>query len=242
MMEDFMKDSLVLYTAYYDKFRKLSDEQFGQLIRYMLSYQKTGVVPEIKDFAMSIAFDVAKEDMDRNNKKYDEICERNRKNGMRGGRPKKPDGFDETQKTQVVSEKPKKADNDTDNDTDNDNDTDIKERVGTLPPGTDKGEVVYFKKSRKFTPPSVEEVAEYCRDRNNSVDAETFVDFYASKGWKVGKESMKDWKACVRTWEKRDKAERPAKAYNAANEDAINKASLEKLQALEDFYLNGGNT
>ena len=56
----------------------------------------------------------------------------------------------------------------------------------------------------RFTPPTVEEVREYCSERKNNVDPETFVDFYASKGWKVGKEGMKDWKAAVRTWEKRD--------------------------------------
>lgn len=56
----------------------------------------------------------------------------------------------------------------------------------------------------RFTPPTVEEVAAYCRERKNSVDAERFCDFYASKGWKVGKEPMKDWKAAVRRWEKRD--------------------------------------
>ena len=50
----------------------------------------------------------------------------------------------------------------------------------------------------------MEEVAAYCRERGNSVDAERFVDFYASKGWKVGNQPMKDWKACIRTWERRD--------------------------------------
>ena len=59
---------------------------------------------------------------------------------------------------------------------------------------------------KRFSPPSVEEVAEYCRERKNNVDAERFVDFYASKGWRVGAQPMRDWKASVRTWEKRDKA------------------------------------
>lgn len=57
----------------------------------------------------------------------------------------------------------------------------------------------------RFTPPTVEEVRAYCRERKNGVDAERFVDFYASKGWKVGREPMKDWQACVRTWERRDR-------------------------------------
>ena len=59
-------------------------------------------------------------------------------------------------------------------------------------------------KKKRFTPPTVEEVAEYCRERHNLVDAEQFVDFYTAKGWQVGKNAMKDWRACVRTWEKRD--------------------------------------
>lgn len=67
------------------------------------------------------------------------------------------------------------------------------------------------KESRTFRPPSVDEVRAYCLERGNSVDAEQFVDFYTSKGWKVGKDKMKDWKACVRTWEKRDDKKPAAK-------------------------------
>lgn len=59
--------------------------------------------------------------------------------------------------------------------------------------------------SARFSPPSVEDVAAYCTERGNLVDAQQFVDFYASKGWKVGNQPMKDWKAAVRTWEKRDR-------------------------------------
>jgi len=54
----------------------------------------------------------------------------------------------------------------------------------------------------RFTPPTVDEVRAYCKERGNNVDPESFVDFYASKGWMVGKNSMRDWKAAVRTWER----------------------------------------
>ena len=57
-------------------------------------------------------------------------------------------------------------------------------------------------KEKKFIPPTVEEVKAYCSERRNTVDAETFINFYESKGWYVGKNKMKDWKAAVRTWEK----------------------------------------
>lgn len=60
-------------------------------------------------------------------------------------------------------------------------------------------------KRKRFVPPSVDEVRQYCQERQNGIDAEAFVDFYASKGWKVGSQPMKDWKACVRTWERRAK-------------------------------------
>ena len=56
----------------------------------------------------------------------------------------------------------------------------------------------------KFRKPTVEEIEAYCRERNNSVDAQRFFDFYESKGWLVGRSPMKDWRACVRTWERRD--------------------------------------
>lgn len=45
----------------------------------------------------------------------------------------------------------------------------------------------------------------YCQERENGIDAEEFFDFYESKGWYVGKNKMKDWKACVRTWERNRK-------------------------------------
>ena len=67
------------------------------------------------------------------------------------------------------------------------------------------------KTSKRFVPPTIEDVREYCIERNNNVDPERFVDFYESKGWMVGKNKMKDWKACVRTWEKDRK---PAKSNN----------------------------
>ena len=51
--------------------------------------------------------------------------------------------------------------------------------------------------------PSIDEIKEYCIERNNDIDAEQFYDFYESKNWYVGKNKMKDWRACVRTWEKR---------------------------------------
>ena len=56
----------------------------------------------------------------------------------------------------------------------------------------------------RFSPPSVREIEEYCREKGFLLDAERFVDYYASIGWRVGKNPMKDWRAAVRTWVKKD--------------------------------------
>jgi hypothetical protein len=55
-----------------------------------------------------------------------------------------------------------------------------------------------------FTPPTLSEVIEYCKERNNNVDPQQWHDYYTSNGWKVGKNPMKDWQATVRNWERRD--------------------------------------
>ena len=66
-------------------------------------------------------------------------------------------------------------------------------------------------KSKRFSPPSVEEVRAYCQERGNGIDPEAFVDFYSARGWKYGAgRPIVDWKAAVRTWEARRRAEQPA--------------------------------
>lgn len=60
------------------------------------------------------------------------------------------------------------------------------------------------KEKKKFVKPTIEEIDEYCRERKNNVDATKFYYHYESVGWKIGKNPMKDWRACVITWEKKE--------------------------------------
>lgn len=62
---------------------------------------------------------------------------------------------------------------------------------------------------KRFIPPSLEEVQAYCRERQNNVDAERFINHYTANGWMVGRTKMKDWKAAVRTWEKNGYDKKP---------------------------------
>jgi hypothetical protein len=84
----------------------------------------------------------------------------------------------------------------------------------TLPEGVKDKDIVIVKdkaKAKRFVKPNVEDVVDYCNERNNYVDAQKFYDYYSSNGWKVGKNPMKDWKAAVRTWEKNTEAPNKSK-------------------------------
>ena len=180
-----MKDSFVLYTKYLDNIQALSMEQRGMLFTSLMLYA-SGQEPEEMDPVTAMAFSFIKSQMDKDIEKYNETCAKRSEAGKLGGRPKKQEeakkanGFYENQKKQG---KAKKADND--NEYDNDNDL-LKENT----------------KRKVFSTPTVDDVRAYCLERNNKVDPQQFVDFYESKGWMIGKNKMKDWKAAVRTWER----------------------------------------
>lgn len=70
---------------------------------------------------------------------------------------------------------------------------------------TEREDIYITKKKSKFTPPTIEEVKAYCVERKNNIDPEYFVNYNQQRGWMVGKQKMKDWKAGIRTWEHNDK-------------------------------------
>ena len=177
---------------YLAKCAKLSDQEVGRLFRALMSYHATGIEPELAG-RESIAFDFIKEDIDKTEKAYAAKCEKNRQNRL----------------TTNVYERERTITN-VDERTQNKN---IKEKEN-IKETTLKGSKE--KPLARFTPPTVEEVSAYCKERGNRVNAQRFVDFYAAKGWKIGQNPMKDWKAAVRTWEQRDDSPaRPAKVVSA---------------------------
>ena len=187
----------ICHDDYYDRLKRLSDEEVGHLFRQLMLYH-AGREDEMTDFIDSegIAFDFIKDDIDRAEAKAKETSETNRLNGLRGGRPRKQEEPEETEKNRL---KPAETDRNPtkaykDKDKDKDIDIDIKENPL-------KG---VKEKPARFSPPSVEEVRAYCQERGNKVDPEQFVAFYESKGWKIGNTPMKSWKASVITWEKRE--------------------------------------
>ena len=77
----------------------------------------------------------------------------------------------------------------------------------TQPNATDIDIDIRDKNNKRFIKPSVKDIADYCNNNNYNIDAERFYDYYESKGWKVGKAPMKDWKAAVRMWSRNNKQE-----------------------------------
>ena len=185
------KKSFVLYTDLIEIVEELTDKEAGLLFKTILRYvnDKEPPIPN----SIKLAFIPIKQDLKRDLKKYEAQCERiNRINEKRKCEKS------EQQRNEVDTKSSQNrhdvvGDNDNVNDNDNDNDNDISKEKEI-----DKEKTP----SRRFVPPTLEEVKNYCLERNNLVDPEGFINFYESKGWMVGKNKMKDWKAAIRTWEK----------------------------------------
>ena len=187
-----MNESFVFYRSFYKAAKKLDDEQYGKIMRILAEYALNGVEPDEDEMdAMALlAFTLMKPQIDANS--------RRRENGAKGGKPKNTDA----NRNQTVTENEPNV-NDNDNVNDNEND---KEK--------DNANALSKKKSAKrFVPPTIDEVRAYCSERGNFVDPESFISFYESNGWKVGRNTMVDWKAAVRTWEHRDSRAAPTDKY-----------------------------
>ena len=85
-------------------------------------------------------------------------------------------------------------------------------------------------KKERFKAPTVEEVQEYCTERGNNIDAQHFIDYYSARGWMLGKNHIKDWKACIRTWERNDSF-KPKKH----NEESEKKYDQNGYESEEEF-------
>lgn len=106
----------------------------------------------------------------------------------------------------------------------------------TSVPHTDNNEYInnnslYKRGSSRFQKPTIEEIRQYCQERNNSVDPEKFFNVYESKGWLVGKSPMKDWKAAVRTWEQRQ-LETTRTTFSSRQKKSVFEQNLEVMDQM----------
>lgn len=96
--------------------------------------------------------------------------------------------------------------------------------------------------ARKFIPPTLEEVSAYCQERHNTVNPVQFISYYESNGWKVGRNSMKSWKAAVITWEQREKTSKGRAIAEPLQASGEQETPLQRLTRLAVERAEGGST
>lgn len=196
-----MKKSCVIYDSWGELLVNLPDDMAGQLIKQIIAYAFDMTQLPIDNPAIGAMFAMVKSKLDEDAEKYQAKVDRLKTNSERN-----------RDDIETISERNR-----------NEvggvsvsvyeyvSDKDIKEKEK--------------EQKKRFVKPSLEKVRSYCQERNNNVDPDAFIDFYESKGWKVGNQPMKDWKAAVRTWEKRES--RPANKSSPPSE--IPKTVYEKV-------------
>lgn len=216
------KNSFLMYLDYEEQFNLLTDEQIGQLMRAIIKYEKTGIVPKLEGM-LKMAFSFIKTQLDRDREKYNKKCEQNRENAKKGGRPKKgekqkdiekPNGFEENQ---MDAKKP-----DNDNEDEEDNEDDVEKKNG---------------KRKTFIPPTLEEVEKYVLEKKLKVNAKNFYDYFTVGNWvDRNGNKVKNWKQKILTWN----------GYADTGQKQVKKEEkLEQREYSEDdfssLYANGGN-
>ena len=183
---------LKVFTDFLVDMEPLSFDERGRLFSAMLKYADDGTEPELTGNERFLWY-TAKKFIDAQADSYTELCERNKRNITARYERKNTARYDSLPlvTTRYQSNEEQEQEQEQEH-----------------------------KRVYKFVPPSVEEVRAFVDDYRLAVDAERFVDFYASKGWMVGKNKMKDWRCAVRNWSRRD----------APKKSQYNNADLERLE------------
>lgn len=193
------------YHSYLKSIDPLNDAERGRLFTALLFYSSTGKEPELRGNERFI-FPMMREQIDRDCDKYNKKCESNRQNIKVRWNTNEYERIPDDTKNTKEKEKTKEK-------------TKTRESInGASAPRS------------KFVKPTVDEVRAYCKERKNTVNPETFCDFYESKGWKIGKDPMRDWKAAVRTWERR---EPQTESYGTYNIEDFEAEAMKELEGYE---------
>ena len=218
------KKSFVLYHDIRTPLELLDDCERGKLFLAILNYSEFGTLPDFGG-ALQMAFAFIRAALDRDADKWEDVRQKRAEAGKQGGIKS---GESRREANEANASKSKQTKQNEANEAvpgpvpvpgpvlDN---VSVKNGIGADKPP----------RSTVFQPPTVEEVAAYCRERGNKVDPQRFVDFYTASGWNRGKTKIKDWRACVRTWEK---GERNGIATGTSED--VSKRTAERFTGLYD--------
>lgn len=214
----------------YEELTSYTDEQIGKIFKAFIAGSVFGEASSVSDpLCKRVLRDLYKEDGQAL-----QVWERNDKNGGKGGRPPKPkENPNETQP------KPNQNPNETQSEPkgnpieieiEEEREIEGEEEVGSKK--EKEKENIYGAKAparSSFTRPTLLEVKAYCEERHNGIVPEQWYDYYEANGWKVGRNAMKDWKACIRSWERRRAEEQANKPKT--REQEMHELYLKALEA-----------
>lgn len=203
---------LKVWTNFGELLEELTDAECGRLFKAMLQYASNGTTQELSGNERYV-WPAARQSINNTRERSEQMK-------ANGSKPKQKEA--NGSKTKQSEANANLKDNIKDN---------IKET--TLKSSKEKS-------LTRFAPPTVDEVSAYCQERGNKIDAQRFIDFYASKGWKVGNQPMKDWRACVRTWEQRDDQRSPQKPRVLRAQDYeqrdYKESEMRDILGVDDLY------
>ena len=193
------RDTMVYYRSFRESLRELPPDLYKVVSETIFDYAFEGIAPGPDSNAVAKALFIAiKPVIDNAHNRYDACVENGRKGGAPKGSRNNPSG-----KAIQPNQRPNQYPNQEPNlykDKDVDKDKDIESKGGAG--GSGKSNVGNTPKGTSVAP-SLQEVKNYISEKGYTVDAQRFIDFYEAKGWMIGKNKMKDWRAAVRTWMRR---------------------------------------
>ena len=201
------KPGVMLYFEMRNVFEELSNEKRGILVSAILDYSEHGIQPDFRG-SLRIAWASIRHKLDRDDDNYA------RKSQVRRYavyiRESKKDGVLPLPYEQWLASLPETSQPETSNDTNRYPTTTTTATATTTATSTD---CCYMpavgkppRQPQRLIPPTLEEVRAYAAQRGDPLDPEAFMDYYTANGWKVGRNPMKDWKAAVRTWARKEQA------------------------------------
>ena len=219
-----MRDGFIIHEKTLEQLSLLTDEEAGQLLRAMAAHYKGEERPEVER-VVEVVLITAEDRMDADASAYDEMAEKRINSAKKAAAARWSKDTEEDAENAVALNRICEEDAE--------NAVSVSDSVS-----------VSAKENKKrggFRPPTLEEVKEYCEERGNQVDPETFLAYYESQNWKKSNgQKVVDWKGCVRTWEARDKAKPPREPPKKAYQTSDRQRTKEEWADLEARILNNG--
>ena len=209
-MAEKKKPGVMLYFDVRPCLNRLTDAEQAQLFRAILDYGESGIDPGFEN-RLGLVWDFVKPMIDRDADRYKEIQEKRAMAGSRGGQMK----ASKSKRNEANRANASFASDDVAKESNNSKTKQIKPSTTTTTATTTATDTTTLDcigaenrpttTRQRFQSPSVDDVKNYAEGKGLSINPEAFVDYYTANGWKVGKNPMRDWKAAVRTWTRKDK-------------------------------------